>query len=239
MPQLAFGGRGARGAGLTLKLLRESMDAMDADTIKSVYLGAAAAFLELVRQVPESAWSRPALGEWDVRGLAGHASRALSTVENYLDAPATATAAALASGQRLDGPVAYYLAVRDSMRPEAVAQRGRETGDALGKDPAEAVQDLVQRISILVRHTPGEALVATPAGTMTLIDYLPTRTFELAVHGLDLARALAVGPPASLSPAIAASLELAGAIGARLPSAPELLLLLTGRAGLPEGLSVV
>jgi hypothetical protein len=74
---------------------------------------------------------------------------------------------------------------------------------------------------------------------MTLIGYLPTRTFELAVHGLDLARAVGVPAPASLNPGIAASLELAGAIGAQLPSAGDLLLLLTGRAGLPGGLSVV
>lgn len=74
---------------------------------------------------------------------------------------------------------------------------------------------------------------------MTLVDYLPTRTFELAVHGLDLARTLGLPTPASLAPGIAASLELAGAIGARLPTAGDLLLLLTGRTGLPGGLSVL
>jgi uncharacterized protein (TIGR03083 family) len=235
MFQVTPGGHVALLPGLTPRVPRGSMDPMDTHRIKSDYLGAAAAFLELIRQVPETAWSQPALGEWDVRGLAGHASRALTTVETYLEAPGTAPAA----GKRVDGPVAYYLAVRNSTTPDAIAQRGRETGDALGKNPAEAVQDLVQRITILVRHTPDEALVATPAGTMTLIDYLPTRTFELAVHGLDLARALGFEPPPSLTPAVAASLELAGAIGARLPSAPELLLLLTGRSGLPNNLSVV
>jgi uncharacterized protein (TIGR03083 family) len=235
MFQLTLRGGTALRPRLTLTVSRESMDAMNRDSIKSDYLGAAAAFLELVRQVPESAWSQPALGEWDVRSLAGHASRALTTVETYLEAPGAVPAA----GERVNGPVAYYLAVRGSTTPDAIARRGRETGDALGKNPAAAVQDLVQRITILVRHTADEALVATPAGTMTLIDYLPTRTFELAVHGLDLARAVGLEPPASLAPAIAASLELAGAIGARLPSAPELLLLLTGRSGLPANLSVV
>ncbi|WP_211878223.1 maleylpyruvate isomerase N-terminal domain-containing protein [Pseudarthrobacter albicanus] len=208
---------------------------MDADRIKSDFLGAAAAFLELIGRVPESAWSQPALGEWDVRGLTGHASRALTTVETYLDA----SAAEPAAGKRVDGPVAYYLAVRGSTTPDAIAQRGREAGAGLGEDPVATVQELVRRVTALVRHTPDEALAATPAGTMTLIDYLPTRTFELAVHGLDLARALGFDSPASLAPAIAASLELAGAIGARLPSAPELLLLLTGRSGLPNNLSVV
>jgi uncharacterized protein (TIGR03083 family) len=204
---------------------------MDAQAVKAAYLAAARGFLELVEQVPGTAWTRPALGAWDVRGLTGHASRALTTVESYLGAPET--------GKRVEGPVEYYLAVRGSTTPESIAQRGRDTGAELGADPAGAVQEIVERITSLLRNTPEDAMVATPAGTMTLLDYLPTRTFELAVHGLDLARALGVEPPASLMPAVAASLELAGAIGARLPSAPELLLLLTGRPGLPGTLSVV
>ncbi|MCU1522504.1 MAG: hypothetical protein JWN19_2889, partial [Arthrobacter sp.] len=134
--------------------------------VEAGYLGAAQAFLELVGQVPEDAWSKPALGDWDVRGLTGHASRALTTVETYLAAPA--------SGPRQDGPVSYFLTVRRGTSAEAIAQRGRETGDALGSDPAGAVQELVQRITALVRSTPDDALLATPAGTMTLVDYLPT-----------------------------------------------------------------
>ena len=204
---------------------------MDSKRTKANYLSAAQGFLELVEQVPGTAWALPALGVWDVRGLVGHASRALTTVETYLGAPET--------GKRVDGPVEYYLAVRGSATPESVAQRGRETGDALGAYPAPAVREMVERVTSLLGNTPDDAVIASPAGTMALIDYLPTRTFELAVHGLDLARVLKVEPPASLMPAVAASLELAGAIGARLPTAPELLLLLTGRTGLPENLSVV
>ena len=204
---------------------------MENTEVRACYLGAAQAFLELVGQIPEASWSNPGLGEWDVRGLTGHASRALTTVETYLAAPATDGPVA--------GPVAYFLSVRGATSPDAIAQRGKETGEALGEDPAAAVRELVQRVTGLVRNTPDDALVATPAGTMTLIDYLPTRTFELAVHGLDLARALGIPTPASLQPAIAASLELAGGIGARLPSAGDLLLLLTGRSGLPAGLSVL
>ena len=204
---------------------------MDAKRVRAVYLSAARGFLELVEQVPGTAWATPALGVWDVRGLTGHASRALTTVESYLGAPQT--------GKRVDGPVEYYLAIRGSTTPESIAQRGRETGDALGTDPAGAVREIVERLTALLGNTPDDALVASPAGTMVLVDYLPTRTFELAVHGLDLARVLGVEPPSSLMPGVAASLELAGAIGARLPTAPELLLLLTGRSGLPGNLSVV
>ncbi|MET3809089.1 maleylpyruvate isomerase N-terminal domain-containing protein [Arthrobacter sp. UYEF3] len=205
--------------------------AQDSETIRTCYLGAARAFLELVEQVPEAAWAKPALGVWDVRGLTGHASRALSTVETYLAMPAT--------GESVAGPAAYFLAVRSSMAPDMIARRGRETGDALGAEPATAVKDLVQRVTTLLRDTPDDAAVATPAGAMNLIGYLPTRTFELAVHSLDLARALTLPSPAALGPAVAASLELAAAVGAHLPAAGDLLLLLTGRSGLPRNLSVL
>ena len=208
-----------------------NIEDMDAEAVRACYAGAAQAFRDLTEQVPEHDWSRQALGEWDVRALTGHTSRALTTVEAYLATPAT--------GERVAGPVEYFLAVRDATSPDAIAQRGKETGDALGEDPAAAVRELVQRVTTLVRNTPDDALVATPAGAMTLIDYLPTRIFELAVHTLDLARALELPPPASLAPAVAASLKLAGAIGSRLPSAGELLLLLTGRTGLSGNLSVV
>ena len=33
-------------------------------------------------------WTEPGLGEWDVRSLVGHTSRALLTVETYLATPA-------------------------------------------------------------------------------------------------------------------------------------------------------
>jgi uncharacterized protein (TIGR03083 family) len=205
--------------------------ARDSEKIRTCYLEAARAFLELVEQVPEGAWSKPGLGDWDVRGLTGHASRALSTVGTYLSTPAT--------GDHVDGPVAYFLAVRSSMDPDVIARRGRETGEALGAEPAAAVKDLVEQVTTLVRNTPDDAAVASPAGTMSLVDYLPTRTFELAVHTLDLARALERPAPAALGPAVAASLELAAAIGAHLPAAGDLLLLLTGRSGLPGSLSVL
>lgn len=173
---------------------------------------------------------------WGVRDLVGHTSRALSTIETYL----TKTAAETTQPDRLDGPESYFLTIRASLAdPEAVAQRGRDAGTALGPDPAVAVHALAERVSALINQTPDDATVTTPVGTMTLGDYLPTRTFELAVHGLDLTRALGMHPPTTMAPAITASLELAGTLGGQLSSAADLLLLLTGRSGLPEHLSVV
>ena len=46
-------------------------------------------FRWLVSRVPSDAFDQPGLGVWDVRGLIGHTSRAMSTVITYLKMPAT------------------------------------------------------------------------------------------------------------------------------------------------------
>lgn len=74
---------------------------------------------------------------------------------------------------------------------------------------------------------------------MSLADYLPTRTFELTVHNLDLARAIGAPVPAAIGPAISEACGLAGRLAGCHPQAAELLLMLTGRTQLPTGLSVV
>ncbi len=121
----------------------------------------------------------------------------------------------------------------------AVTQRGRDAGAALGDDPSDAVMALATGVRQLVRESPDDAVVTTPVGAMRLVDCLPTRTFELTVHTLDLARALGIRPPAALGTAVGGSLLLAAGIAAVLPDAADILLLLTGRGDLPAGLSVV
>lgn len=53
----------------------------------------------------------------------------------------------------------------------------------------------MDRVLSLVDGWSDDAPVAMAAGAMALVDYLPTRTFELAVHSLDLARARPNGRP--------------------------------------------
>jgi len=127
-------------------------------------------------------WDRPGLGEWDVRALVGHTSRALLTVETYLARPAAAVDIASAPD--------YFRATSAAAGP-AVAARGRDAGAALGSDPAAAVAEIAARVLALVDGQDGTEVVATIAGGMRLADYLPTRTFELAVHTADVATALA------------------------------------------------
>ena len=74
---------------------------------------------------------------------------------------------------------------------------------------------------------------------MRLRQYLPTRTFELVVHGLDIARAAGRPAPAYSPGLLTAVLELTVAVAVRSGRGPELLLAVTGRTGLPPGFSVV
>lgn len=197
----------------------------NADTFTSSARG----FVAVVAGLVTTDYDRPALGEWDVRALVGHTSRALATVETYL-----------ASGTgpvQIDDPVEYFLAVladpadteQRAVQDAGVAERGREAGAKLGPHPARQVADVADRVIALVEATPLEAPVASPAGTITLGAYLPTRTLELAAHTLDLCRAVGADPPPELDAPIAATLELVGRIAARRQHRAELLLLLLGR----------
>jgi uncharacterized protein (TIGR03083 family) len=186
--------------------------------------------------------AEPALGEWTVRDLLGHTSRALSTVSTYLAAYLDSGLDTGADGADGGGPVEvdsaaeYWRRGLASADHAAVADRGRTAGADLGPDPATAVADLVARVSAEVDAADGDTRVATPFGVMTLAEYLPTRTFELAVHTCDLAAAL--GLPLDVpAPALRTSLAVAGALAG--PTSGELLLALTGRRSLPAGYTVL
>jgi uncharacterized protein (TIGR03083 family) len=188
---------------------------------------AAAFFLATVERVEPAQWDRPGLGEWSVRDLVGHTGRAFLTVETYLGQPAAAVD--LPTGA--DYVVTALAAHGD---PAGVAQRGREAGAALGSDPTAATRVIVSRVLGLVAAADDSRLVATPVGGMRLVDYLPTRIFELVVHTLDLAAAIGVAaePPAAAS---RVALHLIGEIVVRTGKAAPVLLSLTGRGPLPAG----
>lgn len=176
-------------------------------------------------------WEEMALGEWTVRSLVGHTSRALLTVEAYLGSPASTV--------EVSTPVEYFRrALATVADPAAVAQRGRDAGIALGVDPQRAVADIAERVIGVTNARSGEALLTTPVGGMRLVDYLPTRTFELTVHTCDLA--VALGLPCNVPEAAAAeSLTVLGGLAAQADLAGPLLLAATGRQRLPAGFSVV
>jgi uncharacterized protein (TIGR03083 family) len=169
-------------------------------------------------------WDRPGLGEWDVRALVGHTSRSFLTVESYLASPAGTVDVASATD--------YYVATRGIAAGPEVAQRGRDAGAALGDDPAGAVAEIAGRVVPFVGTHDGTELLTTVAGGMRLADYLPTRTFELVVHGADLARALDL--PAELPDTAARqALHLVTELALERGLAGALLLAATGRTAPP------
>ena len=200
--------------------------------IRDAYEQAATLFVETVAQVGSVQWNLVALGEWTVRDLVGHTNRALLTVETYLDTPSE-TADVLR-------PTDYFLRAKASLAdPAAVAARGRQAGQALGDDPLATVQETATRVLARVQQTPDDACLTTPVGGMRLIDYLPSRIFELTIHTLDLGVAIAV----DIDLPEAASAVTLGMITELLAQQPgkvaPLLLAVTGRQALPTAFSVL
>lgn len=195
------------------------------------YLYTARAVANLVGRVPHNAWDRPGLGDWTVRDLVGHTSRALVTVVEYFARPV--------ENLKVADPADYYVAVRSiSIDSAAIAERGRQAGRDLGNDPAARFNDLVDQASAVVDRTDPDLVVHTIAGGMRAADYLPTRTFELVVHGLDIAAATGLDHALPL-PAIEETAMLAAQIAARNSNGADLLLALTGRRPLPDKFSIV
>jgi hypothetical protein len=177
------------------------------------------------------------LGDWTLRDLVGHTvSSALRQVPDVLGSTAEDLAADSPEGYwafaRSAPPELYAAAVRAS------ATDARESGLALGDDAANIVRNLIGRATATLANVGDADVVATPIGGMRVRDWLPTRTFELVVHGMDVAAAAGVDhhlTPAVLAEAAALSARTAVAVG----DGELILRALTGRAALPPGFSVV
>lgn len=203
---------------------------MDAswDDSRRAFADAADWFVHTVGLV-DGRWDQPGLGEWDVRALVGHTSRSFLTVEMYLERPATDV--------EVSSPAEYFRTSRAAAAGPAVAARGRDAGTALGPDPAAAVAEIAARVARLVDSRDGSELLTTIVGGMRLRDYLPTRTFELAVHTADLATAL--GEPLHVpSTAAAQALQIVTDLALAEELAGPLLLAATGRPAV-TGFSVL
>jgi hypothetical protein len=194
----------------------------------TTYLEAASSFTDLVASLPASL-SGPGLDEWDLRALVGHTARSLVTVSEYLRKPASSVV--------LETAADYVAGLATAVAADpGVVRRGVEAGELLGDDPAGAVRLLLDAVADDLAGADPEQLVTTYAGGMRLRDYLPTRSFELAVHGLDIAFAVPIRwtpPAAALNEAVAIATEVA----VRRGEGTLLLRLITGRE--PGGLAIV
>lgn len=182
----------------------------------------------------------PGLGGWDVRSLLGHTTRAFLTLESYLPAEVDQPIEHPAEDHpTLTSAVAYFHASAQGLSdPAAVLDRGVRAGSALGENPLSSSRDIAHRVGALVARTPDEAPVTTPVGRMRLIDYLPTRAFELTVHSIDLARASHQAIPPEFVVPTQEAVSLAAAL-ASFEDRLSLLLAATGRDTLQPGFTVL
>lgn len=202
---------------------------------RAAFQQAAAWFLALIDAIRADQWDQPGAGEWSVRELVAHTSRAFTTIEEYLATPATV---------EIDSAAEYFRrVVFDANVHAAIAERGRAEVGALGADTGGAVRVLAERVLALVDRTPDDTPCPTRAGGMRLGEYLRTRTLELTVHSLDLAAAVGASGEAAEPPPTASTVTLvllaeiaAGGDGEERAS---ILRGLTGRGALPPGYNAV
>jgi uncharacterized protein (TIGR03083 family) len=199
----------------------------------ATFISAARSFAALVHEIPDGAWGEPGLGDWDVRALVGHTSRSLTTVRSYLRTTA--------AREDIATPQAYYVRVTPSalcIDPADVAERGRQAGRDLGDEPAAAVDELVSGVTSDLASVDNPLIEVIGGLGIRLHTYLPTRVFELAVHGMDIASALDIPfrPPEAV---LAEALDVATGTAIATGRGESVLLALTGRSMLPPDFSVV
>ncbi|AVV41840.1 hypothetical protein C6376_10740 [Streptomyces sp. P3] len=144
---------------------------------------------------------------WTVRELAAHVTMAVETVSRNIER---------------DEPAKAELTLLEW--PFATAARAAEIGERT-RELAAADPDLDvlyartgERFAAALAAVPGDRLLATRTGAMSLADYLVTRTVELAVHTDDLNAAVpGLDVPYDRQALAAATRLLADALAAKAP----------------------
>ena len=194
---------------------------------------AATGFQSVVGQIKVTQWELQGLGLWNIRDLVGHAARSLSLISDYLVSDSRELSTSLIN------VVEYFESARRQMDPQAVEMRGRQAGIALGSNPKASVHTMVGAAIAAVRACDPNAVIETPLGAMRLDDYLPSRTFELCAHSLDISRALGIESVVDLAMPLTDSLHLVADLIARSNNAAEILMCLLGRSALAPGYSAL
>lgn len=139
--------------------------------------------------IPPDAWSRPALGSWNLAQLVAHLVRATTRVPEYLPLPV--------EGEATTDRVDYWRYDADAEAP-AIAQRAVE--QAAGIDPTTLPQRFGDgwraTVDACEAHGPDHVLT-TIMGPMRLDEYLATRVLEIVVHHMDVRAALDLPPVAT------------------------------------------
>jgi uncharacterized protein (TIGR03083 family) len=217
--------------------MRTACDRLVVMDYRRTFRAAAVSFADLVSRLPADRWDSPGLGDWTLRELVGHTvSSALRQVPDVL--AGTGEAVTVDSPQ---GYWAYGRSISPEIRAAAIAASSddaREAGAWLGDEAATRVSELTGLATAALAAVRDDDVITTPAGCMLVRDWMPTRTFELVVHGTDIAEAAGVSfdvAPEAVAEAVTQAAQIAAAIGDGIP----VLRALTGRASLPDGFSVV
>jgi hypothetical protein len=171
-------------------------------------------FADCVAAVPAERFETKWSDEWRVLDLIAHGHRANVLPVEYHQRPVAVA-----------GPE-YLL-------PENIAERARLAVSDLGDDPVAAVRAASERAVALVLSASDDARVGTPFGEQLLAIYLPSRTAELVLHGMDLETDVDVPPEALVE--CGCFLVDRAVRGGR---GPDVVLALSGRATLPPGFNV-
>ncbi|MCU7723159.1 maleylpyruvate isomerase N-terminal domain-containing protein [Actinoplanes sp. KI2] len=189
-----------------------------------------AALTQALASLPDSAWTSPTrCRPWDARALLAHVRVAVARVPQALAEPAPPAADVSA--------LAYY---RPDERFSPATNTDRiVTAQAQASDlPAPAIlaelDDLRSAIVGMCTPEPPDRVIRTRHGdAMLLTEFLKTRVIEVAVHGFDLADALA--QPSWLTPAAADLLQdLLLGPSRTAPDPERFLRAATGRATDPD-----
>jgi uncharacterized protein (TIGR03083 family) len=135
-----------------------------------------------LREVPPDAWTRSALGEWNVHELAVHLTRGVGRLAVYLDEPV--------EGEPERDRVSYFRYDAEEVG-RGVAERARQEARDL---PPERVPESFGEAWCTSLERAGQLsgahIMATPFGRMHVQEYAATRVLEAVVHHMDLRRAL-------------------------------------------------
>jgi uncharacterized protein (TIGR03083 family) len=164
-----------------------------------------AAFSAALSDLAPPLWRNPTRCEpWLVRDVVGHVINVLARVPAMVAAPAP---------DRADTTAITYYRADQRFSEAANGERVRSARVRAAVDGVAALADVTRQVVAACEGQPADRVVRTRHGDAMLLDeFLLTRLFETAVHGIDVADAVSQAP--WLTPAAAGQLPrmLSGAL---------------------------
>ncbi len=176
--------------------------------------------------VPADAWTRPALGSWNLAELVAHLVRAVNRLTAYVDLPVEEAP-----------PVERFAYFRDvaSQAPEVAARAVEEARKVDAETLPALFAESWRTDAELAETLPADRLITTIRGPMRVNDYLATRLLEVVIHHIDVRAALDL-PAAPTPEASQLTMELLeGMLGSPRPhNLGRVRFLLTATGRLPS-----